>query len=72
MTVNDASLVLRVTVGAHAVLFPGDLEADGEGELAGRPALGDVVTADVLKVPTTAAGRRPATSCWTPWPRAWR
>ncbi|MES1207497.1 MAG: DNA internalization-related competence protein ComEC/Rec2 [Pseudomonadota bacterium] len=51
LTVNDASLVLRVAVGAHAVLFPGDLEADGEGELAGRPALGDVVSADVLKVP---------------------
>ncbi|HVY40060.1 MAG TPA: DNA internalization-related competence protein ComEC/Rec2 [Polyangia bacterium] len=51
LTVNDASLVLRIAVGAHAVLFPGDLEADGEGELAGRPALGDVVTADVLKVP---------------------
>ncbi|HVT10391.1 MAG TPA: DNA internalization-related competence protein ComEC/Rec2 [Polyangia bacterium] len=51
LTVNDASLVLRIAVGAHAVLFPGDLEADGEGELAGRPALGDVVSADVLKVP---------------------
>ncbi|MES1165446.1 MAG: DNA internalization-related competence protein ComEC/Rec2, partial [Verrucomicrobiota bacterium] len=51
LTVNDASLVLRIAVGAHAVLFPGDLEADGEGELAGRPALGDVVAADVLKVP---------------------
>jgi competence protein ComEC len=51
LTVNDASLVLRVAVGTHAVLFPGDLEADGEGELAGRPALGDAVTADVLKVP---------------------
>jgi competence protein ComEC len=51
LTVNDASLVLRVAVGAHAVLFPGDLEADGEGELAGRPAVGDVVAADVLKVP---------------------
>ncbi|HSS40388.1 MAG TPA: DNA internalization-related competence protein ComEC/Rec2, partial [Polyangia bacterium] len=51
LTVNDASLVLRVSLGAHAVLFPGDLEADGEGELAGRPTLGDVVTADVLKVP---------------------
>ncbi|MFL5307344.1 MAG: DNA internalization-related competence protein ComEC/Rec2 [Polyangia bacterium] len=51
LTVYDASLVLRVTVGARAVLFAGDLEADGEGELAGRPALGDVVRADVLKVP---------------------
>ncbi len=51
LTVNDASLVLRVSLGAHGVLFPGDLEADGEGELSGRPAVGDVVSADVLKVP---------------------
>ncbi|HXJ19773.1 MAG TPA: DNA internalization-related competence protein ComEC/Rec2 [Polyangia bacterium] len=51
LTVNDASLVLRVGAGDHALLFPGDLEADGEGELAGQPALGRAVTADVLKVP---------------------
>ena len=51
LSVNDASLVLRVTVGERAVLFPGDLEADGEGELAGRRATGQAVAADVLKVP---------------------
>jgi competence protein ComEC len=51
LTVNDASLVLRVRWGARAALFPGDLEADGEGELAGRPALGQDVSAAVLKVP---------------------
>ena len=51
LTVNDASLVLRLTFAGRAVLFPGDLEADGEGELVGRRALGQDVSADVLKVP---------------------
>jgi competence protein ComEC len=51
LTVNDASLVLRVGFAGRAVLFPGDLEADGEGELVGRRALGQDVSADVLKVP---------------------
>jgi competence protein ComEC len=51
LTVNDASLVLRLAFGGRAVLFPGDLEADGEGELVGRRALGQTVAADVLKVP---------------------
>jgi competence protein ComEC len=51
LSVNDASLVLRVAFGGRAVLFPGDLEADGEGELVGRRALGEPVSAEVLKVP---------------------
>jgi competence protein ComEC len=51
LSVNDASLVVRVAFGGRAVLFPGDLEADGEGELVGRRAAGQTVTADVLKVP---------------------
>ncbi|HEY4394937.1 MAG TPA: DNA internalization-related competence protein ComEC/Rec2 [Polyangia bacterium] len=51
LTVNDASLVLRITYGGRALLFPGDLEADGEGELVGRRALGEAVQSDVLKVP---------------------
>jgi competence protein ComEC len=51
LTVNDASLVLRIAYGGRALLFPGDLEADGEGELAGRRALGEAVRSDVLKVP---------------------
>jgi competence protein ComEC len=51
LTVNDASLVLRVGFAGRAVLFPGDLEADGEGELVGRTAVGQVVAADILKVP---------------------
>ena len=51
LTVNDASLVLRIAFAGRAILFPGDLEADGEGELVGRRALGQAVAADVLKVP---------------------
>jgi competence protein ComEC len=51
LSVNDASLVLRVTFAGRALLFPGDLEADGEGELVGRRAVGQAVGADVLKVP---------------------
>jgi competence protein ComEC len=51
LSVNDASLVLRVAFAGRALLFPGDLEADGEGELAGRQALGQAVAADILKVP---------------------
>jgi competence protein ComEC len=51
LSVNDASLVLRLSFAGRAVLFPGDLEADGEGELVGRRAVGQPVAADVLKVP---------------------
>jgi competence protein ComEC len=51
LSVNDASLVLSVAFAGRRVLFPGDLEADGEGELAGRRDAGQVVAADVLKVP---------------------
>jgi competence protein ComEC len=51
LTVNDASLVLRVAFAGRAVLFPGDLEADGEGELCGQRSLGQTVRSDVLKVP---------------------
>jgi competence protein ComEC len=51
LSVNDASLVVRLAFAGRAVLFPGDLEADGEGELAGRRDVGQIVAADVLKVP---------------------
>jgi competence protein ComEC len=51
LSVNDASLVLRVAFAGRGVLFAGDLEADGEGELAGRRDAGQAVAADVLKVP---------------------
>jgi competence protein ComEC len=51
LSVNDASLVLRLSFAGRSVLFPGDLEADGEGELAGRRDVGQPIEADVLKVP---------------------
>jgi competence protein ComEC len=51
LTVNDGSLVLRVAFAGRSVLFAGDLEADGEGELCGQRSLGQTVRSDVLKVP---------------------
>ena len=50
-SVNDASLVLRVARAGRAVLFSGDLEGPGEGELRGRVDVGQTIAADVLKVP---------------------
>ena len=50
-TVNDASLVFRISQGSHSVLFSGDLEGPGEGELCGRVDTGQVVASEVLKVP---------------------
>lgn len=48
LTENDASLVLRVSFGTTAFLFPGDVEAAGEAAaLAGERTL----AADVVKVP---------------------
>lgn len=44
---NDASLVLRVSYGRTAVLFPGDVEARGEAAALARGGL----AADVVKVP---------------------
>jgi competence protein ComEC len=51
LTVNDASLVVRVAFAGRSLLFAGDLEADGEGELCGQRSLGQTVKSDVLKVP---------------------
>ena len=51
LTVNDASLVLRIAFAGRSLLFAGDLEADGEGELCGQRSLGQTVRSDVLKVP---------------------
>ena len=50
-SVNDASLVLRVEYAGRRVLFTGDIEANGEGELVGRRAVGQQIASDVLKVP---------------------
>jgi competence protein ComEC len=44
---NDASLVLRVSYGETAFLFPGDVEADGEAAAVARGGL----RADVVKIP---------------------
>jgi competence protein ComEC len=43
--------VVRLGYAGRAVLFPGDLEADGEAELVGNGAAGLAIAADVLKVP---------------------
>jgi competence protein ComEC len=51
LSVNDASLVVRLDFAGRGAIFPGDLEADGEGELVGRRALGAAIAADLLKVP---------------------
>lgn len=50
-SVNDASLVVRLVFGPRSFLFAGDIEADGEGEVAGRRGTGQTVASDVLKVP---------------------
>ncbi|WP_242396152.1 ComEC/Rec2 family competence protein, partial [Anaeromyxobacter oryzisoli] len=47
LAANDASLVLRVSYGATAFLFPGDVEEAGEAAAVARGGL----TADVVKVP---------------------
>jgi competence protein ComEC len=44
---NDASLVLKVSYGATAFLFPGDVEAAGEAAAVARGGL----RADVVKIP---------------------
>jgi competence protein ComEC len=47
LAANDASLVLRVSYGSTAFLFPGDVEGDGEAAAVARGGL----RADVVKVP---------------------
>ena len=69
LSVNDASLVLRLAFAGRAALFPGDLEADGEGELVGRQTLGERVAADLLKVPHH--GSRTSSSPVLVGPRRW-
>jgi competence protein ComEC len=52
LSVNDASLSVKVTLGRHSVLFAGDLEGPGELELSERARLGLLdPRSDVLKVP---------------------
>lgn len=51
LSVNDASLSLRLSYGGRSLLFAGDLEGAGELELAALPARGRSPRADILKVP---------------------
>jgi competence protein ComEC len=44
---NDASLVLKVTLGEVSFLFPGDIEAEGEGALLA----GEGLASSVVKAP---------------------
>lgn len=55
---NDASLVLRVTVGEVSVLLAGDTEDTGQGRLTGLGRLADV---DILLVPHHGSARQSAT-----------
>ncbi|MCD6364838.1 MAG: ComEC/Rec2 family competence protein, partial [Planctomycetes bacterium] len=48
LTLNDTSLVLRITCDDQSVLLPGDLSRTGQGELARS---GAAVRADVLVLP---------------------
>lgn len=52
---NDASLLLRVTVGGVTTLVAGDSEDTGQSQLA---ALGDALVADVLLVPHHGSSRQ--------------
>jgi competence protein ComEC len=51
LSVNDASLAVRVSYGDRAILFAGDLEGPGELELCGRAARGVEARSAVLKAP---------------------
>ncbi|MBL7221479.1 MAG: hypothetical protein ISS69_15315, partial [Phycisphaerae bacterium] len=48
LTVNDTSLVLRVTCGGKRILFPGDLSREGQRRLL---ADGADLSADILILP---------------------
>ncbi|MDX9787201.1 MAG: DNA internalization-related competence protein ComEC/Rec2 [Desulfobacterales bacterium] len=48
-TTNNNSLVVQVRLGAHAFLFPGDIERAAEGELVNNA--GDTLKSDVLIAP---------------------
>ena len=72
LTVNDASLILRVAFARRALLFAGDLEADGEGELSVDARSDRWWLPTSSRFHTTAAEPPRATSCSTPWRRSWR
>jgi competence protein ComEC len=49
LSVNDASLVVRLSFSGRRILFTGDIEAQGEAELLARHP--DNLVSDLLKVP---------------------
>jgi competence protein ComEC len=51
LSVNDASLVVRVGFAGRWLLFSGDIEEQGEAELVARATVSDPLASDVLKVP---------------------
>lgn len=51
LSVNDASLSLRLQYGAQSILFAGDLEGPGELELSDRAQQGFGVKSAILKTP---------------------
>ena len=55
LSVNDTSLVLRITCGGRSILVPGDLEEAGQAALA---ALGARVRSDVLVLPHHGSWKR--------------
>ncbi len=48
LSINNTSLVLRITCDGKSVLLPGDLDADGQAVLAKMP---ERITSDVLVLP---------------------
>ena len=55
VSVNDASLVLRLSHPGGSVLFAGDIEEQGEAELVANIPLHGDIRSDVLKVPHHAS-----------------
>lgn len=55
LTVNDTSLVLRITCDGRSVLITGDIDVVAQRELA---TLGDAIRADVLVLPHHGAWRK--------------
>jgi competence protein ComEC len=51
VSVNDASLVVRLGFAGRWFLFTGDIEEQGEAELVGAATPGSPLNSDVLKVP---------------------
>lgn len=48
---NNASIVLRVGFGSHAILLTGDIERESEASLTSDPEVAGALRADIAKVP---------------------